>query len=314
MMEATRFVLGYIVPVFLVVLGTNAAAEQQHERFEFESYGDVATLFEELNYTQESWQQGVRAVPRVYLARVPARWRESVAPSISVETKKRIFFRTLAPLVLRANELVQMERDRVEQLVQNGELRGQEQDWLRDLARRYKVGASNSDELGDAELTELLNRVDVIPTSLVLAQAAEESGWGTSRFAAAGNALFGQWTWGGQGITPEQQRESLGDYKIAAFDSPLESVSAYLRNLNTHRAYAPLRDRRAQLRAKQQTITGNALAETLTSYSERGEEYVESLKVIIRVNGLAPTDEAYLLDMKPIELIPVGDGVESKQG
>lgn len=304
--------IGWIALVALAMLSTNVSAEQSHERFEFESYREVEGLFEKLNYTPQSWQQGVRAVPRVYLTQVPARWRDSVAPSVSVATKKRIFFRALAPLVLRANELVQMERDRLKRVAKDSELRAQEQDWLRNLAERYQIRAEGSGTLGDAELSELLSRVDVIPTSLVLAQAAEESGWGTSRFAAAGNALFGQWTWGGAGIQPEQQRQSLGDYKIAAFESPLDSVSAYVRNLNTHRAYASLRERRAQLRAEQQPVTGIALVETLTSYSERGEDYVESLKTIIRVNKLAPADEAYLLDMTPIELVPVGDGVEPK--
>ncbi|KPK39775.1 MAG: hypothetical protein AMJ69_04745 [Gammaproteobacteria bacterium SG8_47] len=293
----------------MLVAAGPASAGSTHERFEFSSYSEVDALFNKLNYTPETWQQGVRAVPRVYLTEIPARWRDSVAPNISVETKKRIFFRALAPLVLRANELIAQERERLKRISEDRALMQRERSWLQALAERYKVGGDSSTPLGDSDLEELLVRVDVIPTSLVLAQAAEESGWGTSRFAAQGNALFGQWTWGGAGIQPEQQRQSLGDYKIAAFDSPQESVSAYAHNLNTHSAYAPLRQRRASLRADGQPLTGRALVNTLTSYSERGEEYVESLQAIIRVNKLAPADDAYLLDMTPIDLVPVGAGV-----
>ena len=138
----------------------------------------------------------------------------------------------------------------------------------------------------------------------MLAQAAEESGWGTSRFAFTGNALFGQWTWGGQGIRPEQQRSGRGDYKIAAFDAPLQSVQAHASNLNTHNAYSQFRTRRAQLRANNERISGNKLVDALSSYSERGLDYVKSLRSIINYNNLDDTDDAYLNKGQPIVLIP----------
>jgi uncharacterized FlgJ-related protein len=154
----------------------------------------------------------------------------------------------------------------------------------------------------------LLERVDIVPVSLALSQAAEESGWGTSRFAAEGNALFGQWTWGGEGIKPEQQRAALGDHRIAAFESPLQSVMAYMHNLNTHPAYAELRAMRARLRREGQPIRGRKLAEALTKYSERGQAYVDSLHAIMSVNHLDAADEAHLGDGPTIYLVPVGDG------
>jgi uncharacterized FlgJ-related protein len=150
-------------------------------------------------------------------------------------------------------------------------------------------------------------RVDIIPPSLALAQAAEESGWGTSRFADVGNALFGQWTWS-EGIAPLEQREGKGDYRIAKFDSPLDSVRAYMLNLNTHAAYRSLRERRREMRVRGDQLSGWELAETLTSYSERGAAYVETLHTIMRVNRLAATDSAYLTDSPPIYLTPVGEG------
>ena len=166
-------------------------------------------------------------------------------------------------------------------------------------------GAAVVDE---AALDELMLRVDAVPVSLALAQCAEESGWGTSRFAAEGNALFGQWSWGGEGIKPLQQREGMGDYRIAAFETPLHSVMAYMKNLNTHNAYAGLRVRRAELRAKGERMSGFELAKTLDKYSERGAAYVESLHGIMRVNQLDPADDAFLGDGPTIWLIPVGEG------
>jgi Bax protein len=180
--------------------------------------------------------------------------------------------------------------------------------WLEALAARYGLDG----KIGDAStLDELAARVDVIPASLVLAQAAMESGWATSRFAAEGSALFGQWTYGGEGIKPKEQRTATkGDYRIAAFDSPRDSIRAYLLNLNTHAAYAELRDERRKLRKAGGKMTGSALAAGLLHYSERGQAYVDELRSVIRVNHLQLADAATLRKMRPVLLVPVGKGVE----
>jgi uncharacterized FlgJ-related protein len=284
------------------------------ERFEFSSYMDVQTLFERLNYTPEAWQEGIREVPRAYLTTIAPRWRDRVSKEVSVLTKKRIFFRALAPLALRSNELILRDRKRVVELggrlADNGALDNDDHMWFAQLAVRYGVIKDEDDPIDGKVVDELLRRVDAVPVSLVLSQCAEESGWGTSRFAAEGNALFGQWSWSGQGIKPEQQREGMGDYRIAAFENPLASVMAYMMNLNTHQAYAALRAKRAEMRAAGETISGWALAETLDKYSERGEAYVESLHAIMRVNRLDPADDAYLGDGPTIFLVPVGQGAE----
>ena len=150
--------------------------------------------------------------------------------------------------------------------------------------------------------------MDAVPPSLALAQAAVESGWSTSRFSDLGNALFGQWTWGGKGITPNQQRSEMGDYKIASFENPFLSVMAYMDNLNTHPAYGDLRVRRAELRRNGERLSGWELAKSLTRYSERGEEYVRMLHSIMQVNRLDPADDAYLSDGPTIYLVPAGSG------
>jgi len=252
--------------------------ERPTERIEIESHNDVEALFEKLGYTPEAWQAGIREVPRMYSTKIPLRWGKKTSKEITVQTKKRIFFRVLAPLVLRSNELI-LVIDSVETA------------------------------LDSAALDELLARVDIVPVSLALAQGAEESGWGTSRFAGEGNALFGQWSWDEKAMKPEQQRRAKGNYGIAAFETPLQSVMAHAQNLNTHRAYAGLRARRAEMRQSGQSPTGRALAATLTSYSERGEAYVKTLYSIMDFNHLDAADEAYLGDGPNILLIPVGEGV-----
>ncbi|MGI9259298.1 MAG: glucosaminidase domain-containing protein [Gammaproteobacteria bacterium] len=289
--------------------------DSESRRFEFESYADVATLAEELEYTADAWSAGIREVPRLFLTDIPPRWRDSTSREVTVQVKKALFFRLLGPLALRANELIANDRARAEnletQLSTGASLDPNNRQWLARLAVRYRVIADEAEELSEDALQELLNyRIQAVPVSLVLAQAAEESGWGTSRFAAEGNALFGQWTWGGNSIRPEQQRAGLGDYGIAAFEAPLESVAAYMLNLNTHPAYEELRARREDMVRAGERISGWELANTLIHYSERGPEYVESLHTIMRVNRLDPADDAYLSDGPTIFLVPVGIGAE----
>jgi Bax protein len=258
---------------------------------EFESYTELDTLFVELGYTQARWQDGIREVPRVYLSSIPERWRSSTSKTVTVQKKKELFFRLLGPLVLRANELVEVERAWL--LEQEGAPLGSR---LQSLYKDYRVE--------EGKFEALLIRVDSVPVSLVLAQAAEESGWGTSRFAALGNALFGQWTFG-KGMAPLHRREEKGDYSIAAFESLLDSVVAYMRNINSHPAYRELRRVRANDRRNATASSGHELAKTLTSYSERGEDYIHSLHTIMRVNSLGATDSAYLADGVAIVLVPV---------
>ena len=292
--------------------GDPVKSARPQERFEFTSYVEVGQLFAKLDYTPEAWQAGIREVPRVYLTTIPPRWRDRVSKEVSVLEKKRIFFRALAPLVLRSNEFILRDRARASELRKRldggGAISTEEQKWLTELAVRYGVAKEGETSLNAAALDELMVRVDIVPVSLALGQCAEESGWGTSRFAAEGNALFGQWSWNGKGIKPQQQREGKGDYRIAAFETPLQSVMAYMQNLNTHPAYAALRARRAELRAKGERISGWTLAETLDKYSERGAAYVESLHSIMRVNRLDPADDAFLGDGPTIWLIPIGEG------
>ncbi len=182
-----------LVPFLLVTCNLVTCNASAAGRFEFESYKDIEKLFEEKGYTQETWQKGIREVPRLYLATIPERWRDKTTHEISVAAKKRIFFHTLAPLILRANEMILEDRARLEAIdAGTDSLTSGEREWFLNLAARHKVIGDDERTVGKEQIEELLARVDIIPPPLALAQAAEESGWGTSRFAVTGNALFGQ--------------------------------------------------------------------------------------------------------------------------
>ena len=216
--------------------------------FEVSNYKDILAIFEKLNYTPEAWQSGIREIPRVYRPLIGEKWGSGRSDELTVENIKRLFFRSSAPLILRAKELIMVDRNRLKDIrssyKKNAAISEKDQLWILKLAKIYKV------ELKDGQVTSTLidalwKKVDIVPASLALAQAAEESGWGTSRFAAKGNAVYGQWTWGSNAITPEKQRKELGNYGIASFETLQQSNSAYMQNLNTHNAYASLREKRA---------------------------------------------------------------------
>ena len=289
------------VPVFAQVTPTD-------EKVPCRNYKDVLALFDRLGYTPKAWQAGIREIPRVYLVDVPDTWRERSSKELSVLDKKTLFFRLIAPIVLRINELILEDRVRAmaltERFARGQAVTPEDQAWLSELGVKYKVLGSTSERLASDAFAELLIRVDVVPPSLSLAQAATESGWGTSRFAAQGNSLFGQWTWG-KGLKPAEQRTSkLGDYRVAAFDSTAQAAYSYALNLNTAPAYRDLRSKRADLRRQNLRISGIVLADTLRNYSERGQAYVDDLKALIRENRLDDADGAYLRHMAVIDIVP----------
>ena len=256
-MKATTL---FVVMAALLAVPMFAQVTPTDEKVPCRNYKDVLALFDRLGYTQKAWQAGIREIPRVYLADVPDTWRERSEKELSVADKKKLFFRLIAPIVLRINELILEDRTRAkeltERLAKGQSVTPDDQTWLTKLAVQYKVIESTNERLGNDAFAELLMRVDIVPPSLSLAQAASESGWGTSRFAAQGNSLFGQWTWG-KGLKPAEQRTSaLGDYRVAAFDSTAQAAYSYALNLNTAPAYHALRLKRAELRRQDLRISG----------------------------------------------------------
>src|SRR6516165_3155325 len=308
-MKATTLLAETLVAVLLAmpVFGQVTPTDQ---KVPCRNYKDVLALFERLGYTQKAWQAGIREIPRVYIADVPHTWHERSAKDLSVEDKKKLFFRVIAPIVLRINELILEDRvraqDLTERIAKGQSVSPEDQTWLTELAVKYKVLKSTSERLDSNALAELQMRVDIVPPSLALAQAADESGWGTSRFAEQGNSLFGQWAWG-KGLKPTGQRTSeFGDQRIAAFGTTAQAAYAYALNLNTQHAYHDLRLRRADLRRQKQRISGSVLAETLLHYSERGPAYVHDLEALIKNNRLDGADDAYLRHMPVIHIVPAG--------
>jgi Bax protein len=227
-------------------------------------------------------------VPRLFFVSLPADLQRIRQPG----ERKAMFIKTALPLVLHANEIIRHERARITSLrdkaAEGLELDAEERAWLERVAREYGIEKPS--------FARLLRRVDVIPPSLALAQAAEESGWGTSRFAHEGNAIFGQRTWRRHdGIVPEQRSEGE-TFKVRTFGQLIDGVRSYTRNLNSHFAYDEFRRAREAQRIRGERPDGYALAEALSRYSERGEDYVETIRTIIRVNGLRAFDRSRLRD------------------
>jgi len=207
--------------------------------------------------------------------------------------RKAEFFAFLGPILSGVNVDVRAERQFLTDLSLQVEA-GNTASWLahrrlRRIAEYYEFD-SPDDEVATDVLASLLQRVDIVPRSLVFVQAAKESGWGTSRFAREGNNLFGQRCYSaGCGITPTGVQPSAG-FAVARFGSVKESVASYVRNLNTHPQYEEFRRLRKMLRDSDSVLTGTVLADSLLDYSERGEAYVSEIKAMIRQNSLEAYD------------------------
>ncbi len=216
--------------------------------------------------------------------------------------KKAAFFSFLYPRIVLANSRILLEREYLDSLAQKAELSPDELDWLNGHAERLRIEA----EPGSKQQFALLRkRLDVIPPSLILAQAANESAWGTSRFATKGFNLFGQWCFSkGCGLVPRGRVEGA-NHEVAKFSSPYRSVRAYIQNLNRHPTYQELRDIRLEDRRGNDPLSGYAMAEGLLGYSERGQDYVEEIRAMIQYNNLSFYDEdfrAVIRDLSPTRL------------
>ncbi|MCR9213938.1 MAG: glucosaminidase domain-containing protein [Proteobacteria bacterium] len=279
-----------IMCVFLIL----AALPARSETIEIKSFDDLDRYFTEKDYAIQKWKDGTQKVPRLAILDIPEGWRKRVAPHMTVSHKKRTFFRVGIPLVFLANQQIAEERARLLALREKhpgpGPVPPPDADWIREKSAEYSLPPAPV----DGRLMDVLaDHMDIVPPSLVVAQMADESGWGTSRFAAEGNALFGQWTYHG-GLMPKDQRNGKGDYRIKAFKSPLQSVQAYMLNLNSGKPYAGFREERKKLRAAEEELTGLKLVATLINYSERHEAYVRDIENLIRHNKLMGLDQASL--------------------
>ncbi|MCM0612665.1 glucosaminidase domain-containing protein [Marinobacter sediminum] len=230
-------------------------------------------------------------------------WADDDLPDFSqfrdTTEKKAAFFSFLYPRIVLANSRILIERDYLDSLANQSSLAEKEKKWLTAQANRLRI----DEKIGSPEFFDLLHkRLDIIPPSLILAQSANESAWGTSRFATRGNNLFGQWCFSkGCGLVPRSRVEGA-DHEVAKFSSPYRSVRAYIQNLNSHPTYQSLRDIRLKDRRAGDPLSGLDLARGLLGYSERGQDYIEEIRAMIHYNNLEFYDDDFrsvIKDLSP---------------
>ena len=241
-------------------------------------------LFDDLGYDLTGVRAGQKVKP-IYLTKLP----KDLKTLGNTKKKRELFIKILLPLILDENEKIIDDRKKLFKILSKNFNTVGERVWLKRRFKQYKIE--------DQDLAKLKMRMDIIPVSLALAQAANESGWGTSRFALEGNALFGQWTWSKKGLSPEDQDPNT-THKVLQFQVLKASVKAYKNNLNTHNAYKEFREVRAELRQENKQITGLDLTKYLKAYASIGEKYVRILEDIIVNNSLTDFDKAKLLSTK----------------
>ena len=241
----------------------------------------IKQLFEDTKYKLDDVRKK-KLVKPVALTLLP----NEIKMIENVKKRKEFFIQIVLPLILKENNNIRLDRRRLFSIINKNNNSDLEKKWLEKKYKQYGVTSK--------DLSILKIRMDEVPVSLALAQAAKETGWGTSRFAQEGNALFGQWTWSGEGLKPKESDKNEG-HKVMKFNVLQASVRAYQRNLNTHNSYKNFRQARAELRDKGKSLDSLILVEYLDKYAETGSQYVDVLKKIINQNNLKDFDDAKLL-------------------
>ena len=238
-------------------------------------------LFENLKYDLKSIRLGETVKP-VYLSKLPPDLKNIKSTS----KRKDTFIKIVLPLVIDENNRILENRKKLFKILAKPVNSMGEKRWLKRRFEDYQIKTE--------DIAELKLRMDIIPASLAIAQAAKESGWGTSRFALEGNAMFGQWTYGKDGIKPKDSKGK--EHKVLKFPMLRSSIVAYQKNLNTHKAYGAFREKRADLREANKKISGLDLVSHIESYAATGKEYVKTLTSIISQNKLTDFDSSVLMN------------------
>jgi Bax protein len=242
---------------------------------------EIDSLFKEVNYNLNDVRD-TKLVKPIDIGLLP----NEIKNIANTKKRKEMFIKIVLPLIVKENNKIRIDRKRLFTILNKNSNTNIEKKWLEKKYKQYGVRQK--------DLSTLKIRMDEIPVSLAIAQAAKETGWGTSRFALKGNALFGQWTWSGEGLKPKNADQGK-DHKVMKFHSLQLSVRAYLRNLNTHSTYKNLRKARTELRNQNKPLDSFILSKHLDKYAETGSQYIEVLKKIIEQNNLKDFDEARLL-------------------
>ena len=241
----------------------------------------IRQLFEDTNYKLDDVRKS-KLVKPIALTLLPA----EIKMIENVKKRKEFFIQIILPLILEENKKINLDRKRLFNIINKSNNSSLEKKWLERKYKQYGIPSK--------DLSVLKIRMDIIPVSLAIAQAAKETGWGTSRFAQQGNALFGQWTWSGEGLKPKEAEKNEG-HKVMKFNILQASVRAYQRNINTHSSYQDFRLARAKLRDLGESLDSMILSSYLDKYAETGNQYVKVLQKIIVQNNLKDFDEAKLL-------------------
>ena len=245
------------------------------------SAATIQELFKSTNYNLDDVRKN-KLVKPVSLTLLP----EEIIKIENSTKRKNLFIQIILPLIIKENNYIRLDRKKLFSILNKNKNSKIEKRWLKLKFKQY--GVMNKD------VSTLKIRMDEIPVSMAIAQAAKETGWGTSRFAQEGNALFGQWTWSGEGIKPAGADDD-STHKVMKFKILQASVKAYQRNLNTHSSYKEFRGARAELRDKKKELDSLILSNYLDRYAETGKQYVITLQKIIRQNQLTDFDDAKLL-------------------
>ena len=241
----------------------------------------IKQLFEDTNYRLDDVRKS-KLVKPIALTLLPA----EIKMIENAKKRKEFFIQIILPLILEENKKINLDRKRLFSIINKSNNSSSEKKWLDRKYKQYGIPSK--------DLSELKIRMDIIPVSLAIAQAAKETGWGTSRFAQQGNALFGQWTWSGEGLKPKEAEKNEG-HKVMKFNILQASVRAYQRNINTHSSYQDFRLARAKLRDSDEPLDSMILSSYLDKYAETGNQYVKVLQKIILQNNLKDFDDAKLL-------------------
>jgi len=245
------------------------------------SAATIEELFKSTNYDLDDVRKK-KLVKPVTLTVLP----HEIKKIENVKKRKNLFIQIILPLVIKENQNIRLERKKLFSILNKNKNTKAEKNWIAKKLKQYGVVKN--------DLSTLKVRMDEVPVSLAIAQAAKETGWGTSRFAQEGNALFGQWTWSGEGIKPAAADNNT-THKVMKFNVLQASIKAYQRNLNTHSSYKQFRSVRAELRDEEKKLDSLVLSKYLDKYAETGKEYVKILQQIIRQNQLKDFDDAKLL-------------------
>jgi len=245
------------------------------------SASTIKQLFEDTGYDLNDVRKK-KLVKPVALTLLP----QEIKMIENTKKRKEFFIQIVLPLIIQENNNIKLDRKTLFSIINKNNNSKSEKQWLDKKYKQYGIKSK--------DLSTLKIRMDEIPVSLAIAQAAKETGWGTSRFAQEGNALFGQWTWSGEGLKPKEAKEGEG-HKVMKFNILQASVRAYQRNLNTHSTYKGFRKARAKLRDLNKPLDSIELSKHLNKYAETGNQYVEVLQKIIKQNKLQDFDDAKLL-------------------